>query len=270
MEEDVHLLRLSGKHGRRRAMTTPQVPQIFDHRKASAKWARALDRQRREGSADYLYRTIAEDIAERLDFMRLEPAEALVVGDVTGTLQSHLDSIGSQGETGLLGEFDEERPGPMETFDLVAHLMGLGMVNDLPGALIHARHSLREGGLFIAAFPGAGSLPALRRIALAADGEQPAARMHPLVDNRAGTALLERAGFARKVVDTYPLKVRFSSLGQLICDLRDHGLTRSLASPVPALSREWLARAQAEFEAMREADGKVTETFEILVLTGWR
>lgn len=251
-------------------MNASQVPQIFDRRQSAAKWARARDRQRREGSADYLYHAIADDIAERLDFMRLEPAKALVIGDVTRTLQASLDLSNCSGKTGLLGEFEEEQPGPTEAFDLIAHLLGLGMVNDLPGALIHARHALREGGLFIAAFPGAGSLPALRRIALAADGEQPAARMHPLVDIRAGTALLERAGFARKVVDSFPLKVRFSSLRQLIADLRDHGLTRSLTSPVPPLTRSWLARAAAEFEAMREEDGKVTETFEILVLTGWR
>ena len=94
--------------------------------------------------------------------------------------------------------------------------------------------------------------------------------MHPLVDNRAGSALLERAGFARQVVDSYPLKVRFPSLRQLVSDLRDHGITRSIASPVPPLSKEWLIRAENAFDTLREADGKVTETFEILVLTGWR
>ena len=121
----------------------------------------------------------------------------------------------------------------------------------------------------MAAFPGSGSLPQLRKIVLAADGERPAARMHPLVDNRAGTALLERAGFKRQVVDTYPIRVAYSSFERLISDLRDHGLTRSLTSSVPSLSRDWLARANAEFDAMRGEDGKVTETFEILTLTGW-
>ena len=194
--------------------------------------------------------------------MRFEAESALVIGDTAGAL--------SFGKQAPLGSFDEEVPGAFEAYDLVAHILGLGVVNDLPGALIHARNSLREGGLFMAGLPGAGSLPALRQIALEADGDKPAARMHPLVDNRAGTALLERAGFARQVVDSYPLKVRFSSLDQLVSDLRDHGLTRSLNTPVPPLTREWLARARAAFDSMREDDGKVTETFEILILTGWR
>lgn len=243
-------------------MASTQVPQIFDRQAAAAKWARARDRQAREGAASYLSVSIAEDIADRLDFMRFEAESPLIIGDVGGMLPP--------GKQAPLGSFDEEVPGQFEAYDLIAHILGLGVVNDLPGALIHARNSVREGGLFMAGLPGAGSLPALRQIALEADGERPAARMHPLVDNRAGTALLERAGFSRQVVDSYPLKVRFSSFGQLISDLRDHGLTRSLTSPVPPLTREWLARAEAIFDTMREDDGKVTETFEILVLTGWR
>lgn len=243
-------------------MPTTQVPRIFDREAAAAKWARARSRLHLEDSAAYLYSAIADDIADRLDFMRFEAEAALVVGDQTGGVNATTRA--------QLGEFDEEVPASFESYDLIAHILGLGTVNDLPGALIHARNALKEGGLFIAAFPGAGSLPVLRQIALEADVDQPAARMHPLVDNRAGTALLERAGFARKVVDSFPLNVRFSSLGQLISDLRDHGLTRSLNTPVPPLTRAWLKRAEAAFDQRREEDGKVTETFNILVLTGWR
>lgn len=246
-------------------MPPTQVPQIFDRPAAGAKWARARSRQALPDAASYLYSSIAEDIADRLDFMRFEAENALIVGDQANGLTSHHGASRFD-----LGGFDEEVPGGFEQYDLIAHIMGLGMVNDLPGSLIHARNALRDGGLFVAAFPGAGSLQTLRKIVLHADGERPAARMHPLVDNRAGTALLERAGFSRKVTDSFPLKVRFSSLHQLISDLRDHGVTRSLQTPVPPLTRDWLARAETAFDAMREDDGKVTEVFEIIVLTGWR
>lgn len=239
-----------------------KVPQIFNRCAASTKWARARKRMMGPDSASYLYSTIAEDIADRLGFMRFEAEDALVMGDAAQGLAANRKE--------QLGAFEEEAPFGFEQYDLVAHILGLGTVNDLPGALIHARNALREGGLFVAGFPGAGSLRALRQIALEADGDRPAARMHPLVDNRAGTALLERAGFVRQVVDSYPLRVRFSSLAQLVSDLRDHGLTRSLNSPVPALTREWITRAEMAFDALREEDGKVTETFEILILTGWR
>ena len=252
-------------------MTSASVPQIFERRQYAAKTARGRHRQRHHGGASYLTDTMAGDIVERLDFMRFEPEKALVVGDVAGKLLQPLHEAGTQCVQGRLGEFDEESPGPAQAFDLVVHLLGLAMVNDLPGALIHGRNAVAEGGLFFAAMPGAGSLPALRQIALAADGERPAARLHPLVDLRGATGLMERAGFKRQVVDSYPIRVRYPSLARMISDLRDHGITRALTSPVPPLTREWLARAEAEFDTLREGeDRKVTETFEILVLTGWR
>lgn len=251
-------------------MTGKGPPVIFSRRAAAAKWARARQRQAGGHAADFLAATLAEDIAERLDFIRLRPSRALVVGDSTLRLPTLLDAGGAEVAVGHLGPFDEERPAEVGGFDLIVHLLGLGHVNDLPGALVHARHALAEGGLFIAAFPGAGSLPSLRRIAMAADGERPTARMHPLVDNRAAAALLQRAGFRRQVVDTYPIQLRYGELATLVRDLRDHGLTRALAQPSPPWTRVGLARAQAEFDAMRDEGGKVPETIEILVMSGWR
>lgn len=252
-------------------MSMPQVPRIFDRLQFAAKMERARCRQRQGGGATYLTDTMAGDVIERLDFMQFEPPRALVIGDVAGKLLRHLHDAGTACTQGQLGQFDEERPGPPEAFDLIIHLLGLGMVNDLPGGLIHARNALAEGGLFIAAFPGAGSMPALRRIALTADGDRPAARMHPQIDLRGATGLMERAGFKRQVVDSYPIRVRFPSFSRMLADLRDHGLTRSLTSPAPPLTRDWLARAEAAFDTLREGeDGKVVERFEMLVLTGWR
>jgi hypothetical protein len=43
-----------------------------------------------------------------------------------------------------------------------------------------------------------------------------------------------------------------------------------LVSPAPYLGKSGLARAQAKFDELREDDGKVSETFQILTLTGWR
>ena len=174
-------------------------PRIFDRRRAAAKWQRARDR----GAEHYLTRAIADDIAERIAFMQLDPARSLVIGADAATVPAT--------DHAALGVFDEEVPIAESGFDLIVHLLGLGTVNDLPGALIHFRRALAEDGVFIAAFPGAGSVPVLRRLALAADADRPAARIHPQVDIRAGTALLERAGFRKQVVDSYPLKVRFSS-----------------------------------------------------------
>ncbi|WP_435417635.1 methyltransferase domain-containing protein [Parerythrobacter aurantius] len=251
-------------------MPSARIPNIFSRQRTLAKLARAVTRQRRPGAATYVADAIAEDIIERLEFMRAEPRNALVIGDTTGKLEQWLVEQGGVGKAFDLGSFDEAQPWPEGGFDLVVHLMGLGHVNDLPGALLHARGALAANGILMAAFPGAGSLPALRRIMLQADGDRPAARMYPLVDNQAGAALMQRAGFKRQVVDSYPLNVRFGSFQRMVSDLRDQGLTSALAIDPAPFNKAAFGRATEAFDALRDETGKVRETVEILTLTGWR
>jgi SAM-dependent methyltransferase len=163
--------------------------------------------------------------------------------------------------------FDEERPYPFGGFDLIASVATLDTVNDLPGALLHIRKALAPGGLAIASFPGVGSLPTLRRLMLMADGERPAARVHPLVDVRAGAQLLQRAGFANPVADSWTLTAAYRSLDRLVADLRQHGFGNVLANHAP-LGKAGLARAREAFAAAADDQGRVVETFEILTLSG--
>ena len=122
----------------------------------------------------------------------------------------------------------------------------------------------------IASLIGAGSLSNLRRATIAAEPDRPAARMHPLVDNAAASALMQRALFKRQVVDSRSLEVAYRSLDRLVSDLRDQGLTSSLASPAPPLGKAALERARASFLTARNDQNRVLETFEILTLTGWK
>ncbi|HUQ13556.1 MAG TPA: methyltransferase domain-containing protein [Novosphingobium sp.] len=218
--------------------------------------------QRAPDAPRYLLDDIAADMLERLAFVRHAPRSALVIGDVHGTLN---DALTRQGCAVTLGEaeLDEERPLPCaEKFDLIASLATLDTVNDLPGALVHLRAALAPGGLLLASFAGAGSLAGLRAAMLAADGERPAPRMHPMVDVRAAAALLQRAGFADPVADGWSLAVRFSSFDRLVSDMRAQGLGNVLARPGPPLGKAGLARAVAAFEPQ--------ETIEVVTLTGWK
>ena len=220
------------------------------------------------GNTTWLFDAMQEDIAERIDFMRFEPSDAALVGAQTAQLSSLFEAKGARVQT--FADVDEETPLPVEALDLLISLARLDTVNDLPGALIHSRNALVPGGLMIAQIVGAGSLSTLRQIMLSADAERPAARIHPQIDDRAATALLQRAGFAKQVVDTHRLTVRYSSLNRLVQDLREQALSSVLLSPAPLLGKAALARAQAKFDDLREDDGKVTETFNILTLTAWR
>ena len=246
-------------------MNQPAPPLIFAPQRRLAMRRRALAMQTRPGAARYLLDDMVEDVLERLAFLRHAPQRALVIGERTGALAAALGDRGVEvSEAEPATGFTEEAPFPATGFDLIASLGTLDTVNDLPGALIHIRNALAPGGLALASFSGAGSLPALRAAMLEADADRPAPRLHPSVDVRAGGQLLQRAGWADPVVDSRHLDVRFSSLGSLVADLRAQGLSNCLARPGPPLGKAAHARAVAAF-----GTGTV-ERFEILTLSGWR
>ena len=247
-------------------MTESRVPRIFDRRRATARIARENIRMSRGSTQQFIWRAICEDFAERLSFMRHEPQSRLVIGKCHDPLRGLLDLVDGDFDHGL--DRDIELPFPQGDYDFIGIVGMLDAVNDLPGALIHIRNALSSNGLAIASFIGGASLPKLRSAMLAADGDRPAARIHPMVDPRAAPQLLQRAGWRDPVVDTHILKVRYSSLDQLVHDLRDHGLTSALADAAPPLRKSALERAREVFLDTAESDGKVTEHFEIITLTG--
>lgn len=249
-------------------MNAPAVPTIFSPRRRAARLARASARNAKPDSARFLVDDMAEDSLERLAFLRHVPQRALVIGDWTASLSTDLEAMGATVEEP--NDLDPEAPYPVGGYDLIVVFGLLDAVNDLPGTLIHLHAALAPGGLVMAHFIGGQSLPALRSAMLAAEPERPAARIHPLVDPRAATALLQRAGWKDPVVDTHALTVRYSSFDRLVSDLRDQGLGNALAKPATPLGKAAIMRARIAFAARADADGKTPETFEIITLTGRR
>lgn len=251
-------------------------PTIFSQARRNAARRRLAALQSRPDAARFVMADMVEDVLDRLDFIRHRPARALVVGDWTGALPAELARQGAEviaaDPAGLFGAvpLELEAPYPFGDFDLIACLGVLDTVNDLPGALIHMRRALAPGGFAIASMIGGGSLPALRRALIAGDAERPAARLHPQIDVRSGAQLLQRAGWSHPVVDGHGLTVRYPSLDRLVEDLRAQGLGNALSSAPPPLGRAALARSRAAFLAQADEDGRVTERFEIVTLSGRR
>lgn len=241
------------------------VPHIFDSRRMTLRQERAAVRQTQASAARWLLDAMAEDVVERLGFLRFPARASLVTG-----LGAKAVAKALEGRVSLADSLPLETPLFGGPFDLVVTLGELDTINDLPGTLIHLRHALAPGGLLLATLVGAGSLPALRSALLAADGERSAARVHPQIDDRAASGLLERAGFSRQVVDRYALTARYGTLERLVADLRDQGLTSVLADRAPPLGKAALQRAQRAIASHADADGKTSERFEILTLTAWK
>ncbi|MDB5692606.1 MAG: methyltransferase protein [Alphaproteobacteria bacterium] len=237
----------------------------------------------RFGTADYLHRLTADELLERLGFVRRSFARALALGCGDDYPAARLRERGiavTQADAGFAFagaggvQCDEDfLPFADGSFDLIVSIGALDSVNDLPGALLLIRRALRPDGLFLGAMAGAGSLPRLKAAMLAADdaeGGAAAPRIHPQIDLRAAGDLLTRAGFALPVVDAHGIDVRFAGLLGLVRDLRAMGGTNLLRTrPRKPLGRLGLAAAAADFAAHAAADGKTAERFEILHLLGW-
>lgn len=251
-------------------------PQIFSEARKCAVRRRALRLQQSDDAARFVLDDMIDEVIDRLSFVRHQPKRALLIGDWSGRLAAHFSGAGTKVQQADIvahdgvGAIELEQPYSGTGFDLVACLGLLDTVNDLPGALIHIRNALAPGGMAIASFVGAGSLPLLRKIMLAADGERPAGRIHPLVDVRAGAQLLQRAGWADPVADSHAISVSYASLDRLVGDLRAQGLGNVLASPPPPVDKSALDRAEAAFAEECGDSGRLVESFEILTLTGRR
>lgn len=244
-------------------------PTIFSPRRKQGRRERAEAMRKREDTDLFLFDTMIDDIVERLAFVRHEPRSIGLQGLGSADLPQALSRPDATA-TFLPGDFDAPVEATERSFDLVASVGSLDTVNDLPGALIQMRELLEPQGLAIATFVGGASLQNLRRAMFEADAERPAARMHPLVDPRSCPQLLSRAGWRDPVVDSFALTARYGSLDRLVEDLRAHALGNVLANPAPPLSRAALERARHAFLARADSDGKVSETFEIITLTGRR
>ncbi len=256
------------------------APEPFDRARRRIRRDRAMARFHEHG---FLTTHIAEELLGRLEVVERRFQRALVLGAADGQLAAGLVAKGihvvsadasfvAARATGGV-QCDEDRlPFADGAFDLVMSAGVLDSVNDLPGALLLARRVLKPDGLFMAGFAGAGSLPCLRAAMLQADlagdvGVAP--RIHPQVDVRSAGDLLSRAGFALPVADGEALDARYRSLDGLLADLRFGGQGSVLSGQRPHLGRMQAAAAHGAFLGQADADGRVTETFEIVYLIGW-
>ena len=242
--------------------------------------------------AGFLKARAAADLVERLEAIVRDFPLAVDLGARDGAFARALNASPARRRLGLLIEtdlsetmlggrttlraaVDEERlPFADASLDLIVSSLALHWVNDLPGALIQARRTLRPGGLFIAALLGGETLGELRTVLMQAEVELlggAAARVSPAVDAREALALLQRAGFAYPVIDVDRVSVRYAHPLSLMADIRAMGETSAFADRTGArLARATLARACELYQAQfGEPDGRIRATFEIVTLTGW-
>ncbi|MFN3618746.1 methyltransferase domain-containing protein [Sphingorhabdus sp.] len=250
-------------------------PEIFDRGRRRAMRDKAAGR-----TGDmFLWNHIAQDLAERLSAVTRPFENAMVLGPI-GRWHEHILPPNvrcqvitlSQTETDSAGlnALEEDRlPFTPGSFDLVISAGTLDSVNDLPGALIQIRRILKPDGLFLGHLFGAGTLATLKSMFLETEADRATAHIHPQIDLRSAADLLVRAGFNLPVADQDMTFIRYGDWRSLISDIRDAGIGNALAGPRPYLGKDISNRLDNLFAARADEEGKVTECFTHLHLSGW-
>ncbi|MDZ7905708.1 MAG: methyltransferase domain-containing protein [Cypionkella sp.] len=159
-------------------------------------------------------------------------------------------------------------------FDLVIHAMALHWANDPVGQLVQMRRALRPDGLAIALMFGGQTLHELRSALAQAEAEVTGGlspRVLPMGEIRDLGGLLQRAGYALPVADSYAKTLRYRDIYHVVADLRAFGEGNALAARARHFTRRAVFDRAAQIYAATYggADGRIPATFEIVCLTGW-
>jgi NADH dehydrogenase [ubiquinone] 1 alpha subcomplex assembly factor 5 len=259
---------------------------LFDRRAVRRFRARAA---RNWGAADFLVGEVAERLADRLDDVKRKFPLALDLGCRDGVVARTLRGRGGI-ETlvamDAVAEFAQGAPAPRlvgeaealpfrpSSFDLVLSVLDLHHCNDLPGALLQLRQTLRPDGLLLAALFAGETLAGLRRAWMAAElVEEGGAgiRVSPFADAGDLGGLLQRAGFALPVVDSDTIDVTYDHPLKLMRELREMGESNAAAERRRGFTRRATLARAVEFLAAEAGgtDGRIAARFEIATLTAW-
>ncbi len=171
---------------------------------------------------------------------------------------------------------DEEwLPFADDSLGLIVSVLGLHSVNDLPGVLVQVRRALKPDGLFIGTLFGGETLRELRGSMMDAELEVRGGygpRVAPFAEGPDLIELLRRTGFSMPVVDSDRVEVSYAHPLRLLADLRAMGEGNIMIDrPRLGLNRAILQRmSELYFERFADAEGRVTATFEIITLSGWK
>ena len=262
------------------------IPSLFDQ---------GLIRRRRNRAAhrvaelDFLNQRAADDLCERLSLINREFCSALDLGAQSGTVGRALRASGFAGELVSLESAErlcrtlqgpavngdaDALPFANGCFDLVLSGLWLHLENDLPGALIQIRRTLKPDGLLLASLLAGDTLIELKTAFAAAEAETAqgaSPHVAPFPELRDLGQLLQRAGFALPVADLETLTLTYRSPFELMAELRKSGFSNALSarSRRPVTQRTLGRMAEIYAERFSNPDSRVRATVEIATLHGF-
>jgi len=252
-------------------------------RRSFGRSARAYD------AAAVLQKRVRDELLERLDVVRLEPAVVLDLGAGTGHASLALKRryrssqvIALDLAEGMLREASRRQtllrrfrrvcaqasalPLRDGSVDLVFSNLMLQWCQDPDAVFGECRRVLKPGGLLTFTTFGPDTLVELRRAWAAADSRTHVNRfidMHDLGD------ALVRSGLAEPVMDVERFTLTYAEVRDLMRDLKDIGAHNANAGrPRGLTGKGTLARMTAAYEALRK-DGRLPATYEVVYGQAW-
>ncbi len=240
-----------------------EMPRLTDRSALMRNRARAT----RQGPALFLHEAALDEVQDRLSMVNRSFTKPAVVTGFPDFWAKALPEARIVPDDEVLAL----EPG---AHDLVIHAMALHWANDPVGQIIQCRRALQPDGLFLSVAFGGQTLAPLRTALAEAESQVAGGlspRVAPMAEIRDTGALLQRAGLALPVADSVPLRVSYADTLALMRDLRAMGEGNALAQRLRHPTRRTvMARAAAiHAELTGDTDGRITETFELVVLTGW-
>ena len=240
-------------------------------------------------AAAVLQKRVRDELLERLDVVRLEPAVVLDLGAGTGHASLALKRryrssqvIALDLAEGMLREAVRQQtllrrfrrvcgqaaalPLRDASVDLVFSNLMLQWCQDPDAVFGEVRRVLKPGGLFTFTTFGPDTLVELRRAWAAADERTHVNRfidMHDLGD------ALVRSGLAEPVMDVERFTLTYAEVRDLMRDLKDIGAHNANAGrPRGLTGKGTLARMTTAYEAFRK-DGRLPATYEVVYGQAW-
>lgn len=230
---------------------------------------------------NFLINEISNNIAERLEEFSRKFKRTLVYGlfnplalDSKHSLAEHAYITPELAEIYNIKQpiiFDEEfNICEKEHYDLAISNLSLSFINDLPGALIQYNMILKKGAMFIATLFGPETLKELKDVLIQTDsffygGSTP--HILPFIDIRDGAALLQRAKFSQVISDSFIIKVKYSSLINLLKDIKGMGYNNCLLNRCKTiLTKNYFSKAEEIYKKLYNLEA----SFEVITITGFK
>ncbi|KAI9594382.1 S-adenosyl-L-methionine-dependent methyltransferase [Syncephalis fuscata] len=271
---------------------------VFDRNLKREQRNRAALSPESSRQVDYLKDEVAERMVDRLldikrkfnvmidlgsgaghviKYMPTDKCDRLIMTD-TAEKMLNRDADTKYPVTNVTREIVDEETLPFKenTADAVVSCLSLHWVNDLLGAMIQARRTLKPDGLFMASLIGVlidNYSTSFQLAEMEREGGM-SPRVSPMADVKDFGNLLSRAGYTMTTVDVDEIVVDYPTPFHLMADLKAMGENNAVinhANRRPYLHRDTLMAAASIYKEMHgNQDGTVPATFQILHMIGWK